>query len=526
MMRIPSSFLFAAALFISTLQPVMAQDVRGYCGTTRATLDGITDQLQERLAELAANPADQRSGAITYVPVKFHIVNKNDGSGGVEVYRVLDLLCGLNEFYADMDIQFYMKGGINSFNSSIAYDDPRSNAGSQVLAAKRFKAYMNIFLTNQTGEANVLGYYTNDAPNYNIDAIIIRRDQIKSGAETIEHEAGHYFSLLHPFNGWECEEWDASIHGNPVNSNTAPCNSLKPPYNNVLVEFADGSNSTNAGDFLSDTPADYNLGLGWPNCSYAGGCKDPKGVLLNPDEENIMGYFSFCSDYHFSDQQKAVAVAEMNVRKSLNPTNNRYINCNSTPELAAPGPSAPFFPEMNGFSNGISNVTLEWTAGPGAESYIVRIDRLTSFGFQPRYYYTTEPEVTLDFTLSDGKIYYWQVWPYNEYNTCENWGEIFQFTSGMSSSVESIEGLTGIKVMPNPATSDQLIRVQVVADRDLRLDMELVDLSGRPVFQLNQVQMQAGNQFVELAGAHPSAGVYFLRIRGDEGVHTERIVVQ
>ncbi|MBK7343976.1 MAG: T9SS type A sorting domain-containing protein [Saprospiraceae bacterium] len=524
-MRI-SHLLLVISVLVFSQTNMNAQDVRGTCGTSRATLDKITGHLHENLAYLAEHPVDLRSGAITYVPIKFHIVKKNDGTGGVEIYKVLDMLCGLNEVYAPMDIQFYMKGGINSFNSSVAYDDPRSDAGILVLKSKRFKAYMNVFLTNQTGEANVLGYYTNDSPNYDIDAIVIRRDQIQSNAETMEHEAGHYFSLLHPFNGWECEEWDASLHGNPTNLTIAPCNSLKAPNNNVLVEFADGSNASNAGDFLSDTPADYNLGLGWPNCSYAGGCKDSKGVLLNPDEENYMGYFSFCTDYHFSTMQKNVAVAEMNVRKGLNSTNNRYINCNSTPELAKAGPSAPFFPSNNGYSNGISNVKLEWTAGPGAASYIIRIDRLTSFGFQPHYYYTTQPEVTLDFTLSDGKTYYWQVWPYNEYDTCEDWGQIFQFTAGMSSSVQELVGLTSIKVIPNPVVAHQPLTVQFNVEQDLEVRIDLFDLSGKLVHTQSGLNLLPGSYPVVLLPASPAPGVYLLRLQNHQGVHTERVIIQ
>ena len=41
----------------------------------------------------------------------------------------------------------------------------------------------------------------------------------------------------------------------------------------------------NSGDFLCDTPADYNLGFGWNNCNYTGGAMDPNGILLNPDEK-------------------------------------------------------------------------------------------------------------------------------------------------------------------------------------------------------------------------------------------------
>ena len=495
------------------------------CGTTRADLNAITHHLKINQEYLSQHPGVTRLADITYVPVKFHIVKKDNGTGGIEEYKVFDMLCGLNEFYADQDIQFYMKGGFNTFNDSDVYDNPRGPAGAASMSSKRFKAFLNVFLTNQTGEANVLGYYTADWPTYQGEYIVIRRSEIKSKKYTIEHEMGHYFSILHPFNGWECEEWDPGVHGNPNTYDVAPCNSLDPPYSNVLVELASGSNSSNAGDFLSDTPADYNLGLGWPNCNYQGGAKDKNGVLLDPDEENIMGYFSSCSDYHFSQEQKDLIAADLVSRQNAGIFNNRYLNTNEIPEQADPGPSVAVFPEDEGFSNNIANVTLEWEAGPGAEGYAIRIDRLTTFGFMPRYYYTTEPQVTLDFDLNDGKVYYWQVFPYNEWNTCAGWGELFSFTAGQPSSVTTIPGLESLSIVPNPVQAGQPLQVQLIQSSPLDLEWRIVDLTGRLVATQPTRQLPAGNHLLTWENLDLLPGTYLVQFRTSNGLRSERLVV-
>lgn len=520
------SLLPLLALTLSSLSAFSQEQPTGFCGTHRHDLDAISEQLQANLADVDLQANFERSGAITYVPLRFYIVQKNDGTGGIALENVMDMLCGMNELYLEMDIQFYIKGNIVYLKNSTLYDDPMSSAGYQAMVNQRLKGFMNIFITKQTGEANVLAYYTSGWPSWESDLIVIRHSDVMKGTYTIEHEIGHYFTILHTFNGWECDPWEGAKHGIPLASEFAPCNSTKPPFNTVTAELADGSNSTTAGDFFTDTPADYNLGLGWANCSYSGGARDKNGVLLNPDEKNIMGYFTQCSDYYFSSQQKSSIQADLNARKNSNPANNRYLNTTLTPELQEVGEAAALFPVNGGASNGLSGVSLEWLAGPGAKSYIVRIDRFTSFKFQPKYYYVSSPEVVLDFNLNNNAKYYWQVYPYNEYNTCSGWGDIFSFTAGVATATQDIPGLESVAIESNPLPAGSELTLLLELMEDPGLSLEISDLTGRVLHQISELPLHAGEQRLATGWQPAHPGMYMVSLRSSKGIRTERLIVR
>lgn len=500
-------------------------DHQGFCGMSRADLDAITPQLQANIADFKDNPQLLRSGAITRVPLKLHLVRRTDGTGGPELADILGMLCRLNESFLDQDIQFFIKGGINEIKNTTLFDNPQSSIGIQTMVAQKSKGFLNIFMTNQTGEANTLAYYSLGFPLYSHDFIVIRRSEINYSSWTLPHEVGHYFTLLHPFNGWECESWDSATHGNPVVLTFAPCGSLKSPFNNPLIEFADGSNSTIAGDFISDTPADYGFGLGWPNCDFNLSVKDKNGVTLNPDENLVMGYFLSCQDYYFTPQQKGVIAADLNSRQNVGTNNNRYLNTNINPITEPVGPVNVIHPALGGNSNGLSGVKLQWEAGAGATNYIVRIDRFQSW-ITSKTYFVTEPEVTLDFELLPNLTYYWQVYPYNIYNSCPIWGPgNYSFKATLTSGVNAIPGLNAFEVNPIPATLGQPLNILYQVTELMQPTLEIMDLSGRVIYQQNRLLLSEGSGQLTLDWTFQHAGIYLLRLTGEKGIYTQKIVV-
>lgn len=520
-----SLLCLAAVLLLSPDLFGQHHDHSAPCGTSREDLDQITEQLVQNLAVLEERPVDLRNGAITYVPIKFHIVRKSDGTEGVDTEFVLAMLCGLNEFFADQEIQFFIKGGFNYINNSVLFDNPKGTTGVTVMNNNRASGHLNIFLTNQTGEADVLGYYT-AGQSYAQDYIVIRKSEIGYKKYTLEHEVGHYFGILHPFNGWECDPWDAVKHGNPLNLTTAPCITIKPPFTNYpLVEFADGSNSTTAGDLVSDTPADYNLGLGWSNCNYNGGARDKNGILLNPDEKNIMGYFLNCAPYTYSPIQKQLIATDLTNRKNAVSSSNRKLNTAAIPILEPNSPVVALSPVDEGYSNGTVDIKLEWAAGAGARNYIVRIDRFASFSFQPRYYFTDQPEVILDFVLGSSGKYYWQVYAWNDYNTCPVWGEVFSFTVGSPSAISALPGLDNLVIMPQPLGAGQPLQMQLAATRPLELDLEIYHVNGHLVYRQARLQVPAGEHALSPGWIPAHPGMYVVRLSANGGQYTGRVVV-
>ena len=86
------------------------------CGTTAATLQHIQNRLLQNKQSLAQQPLRARSA--TFVPIHFHMVAENDGTGAVRYKNLLDQLCALNEDFAEAGIQFYMIMNFSTINNS------------------------------------------------------------------------------------------------------------------------------------------------------------------------------------------------------------------------------------------------------------------------------------------------------------------------------------------------------------------------------------------------------------------------
>ena len=203
-------------------------------------------RLIQNLATVESGQVQDRGG-VQYVPVFFHLVGDATGQGRVREIRVLEQLCGLNTAYAPVGIQFYLSPhptlGLfdKTINSATVYT---TQTNTFLMQAKRHQNAINYFITDVAESGNndpglVLAYYTPQN-----DWIVSRRDRINGNANnsTIPHETGHFFSLDHPFLGWESTTgFGPAYPGWPVAPVLAP--------DGGTTESQNGSNCTgNFGD--------------------------------------------------------------------------------------------------------------------------------------------------------------------------------------------------------------------------------------------------------------------------------------
>ncbi len=144
-------------------------------------------------------------------------------------------------------------------------EDPDTEA-PQILTQYHADNRINIyFVTFFTSAINACGFADlNGIGNATSSGIFIRKDCVNT--RTIAHEMGHFFSLLHTFQG----------NGN---------------------ELVNGSNCSTAGDGICDTPGDPYVegdplsGYVTPDCRFVSGKMDTNGEYYNPDLGNIMSYY-------------------------------------------------------------------------------------------------------------------------------------------------------------------------------------------------------------------------------------------
>jgi hypothetical protein len=525
-------FLVASAALAQNAME--AHGAHGVCGTQ--DLDVIRDRLFENRYALENGLLIQERGAKKYIPIKFHLIAKADKTGRINELKVLENLCQLNIDYADQDIVFYLSGGTFSYiDNDNAYNDP--GKVGQFLVGKRDPKAINVFIAlNATSEGGgqlggvTLGYYTPSR-----DWLVIRKDQINSSSGTVSHEFGHFFSLLHPHNGWDQKSFLQEYFPNGTWADVPPyfklTNGTSP--GGTPVECFNGSNCKSSGDFICDTPADYNFGFGWNACSkfdkkLIGPCD--KDTIKDVDENLFMAYFIGCKDYYFSKEQKALINADYlstkrtYVRLPFVPTPMVSTNTKLIYPVTAPGASVFIQTQFD-------NVDLVWAATPNATNYIVEIDRLNTFAsseFQRFYVPATQLKQVVK-NLKPNFTYYWRVLPYSDGGLCMDWGAVSKLTTsfktGSLSATNEFNGLNGIILAPNPAAQSSVLTLSMNTEKAGNCYISLLDIAGKTIINYGEKALVPGFNSVDLSLQNVAYGTYLVRITVDGKPVTRKVIV-
>lgn len=502
--------LFAASAFAQTAD-------HGTCGTTIDDQLVIRERLFENKKAIAEGtlPVSDRSGAVSYVPIHFHLVGDANGAGKHKESRVLDQLCELNEDYAALDIQFYLKAHPTyglfdySINSNTVYNN---QTNTFIMQNRRNTTAINVFVVNTAETGNTLGttlaYFSPMA-----DWIVSRKDQINGSSNgTLAHEIGHFFSLSHTFLGYETNPFDSADPGWP----NAPV--LSP--GGVATERVNGSNSTTAADGIEDTPPDYNFGFVSSGCSqYAGGAKDPLGALVNPMENNFMGYFQGC-DYAFTPMQMDIVNADLQT-----PARNYLDNTYTPPATEIITPTDLLIAPISGQTTQyFDNVLFQWNAVDGATQYLVEVDITTNYASPNAQTFITNQTSVLVESLQSNRTYFWRVRPFNEYATCAI-ARQQSFKTPLTSDVNEVEGLSGWQIWPNPVHESQSINVAIQAENAFEANINVFDALGRRIQSLQGVRINSGLNNIALPLEAIPNGLYFIVLDNGIGRTSQKLSI-
>lgn len=496
--------LLFSLLFLSTT--LFAQHLpAGQCGTNSQAED-IQRLLRNK--QFVKEFGIEKDGLTTLIPLKLHLVGRNDGSGRISELDALEGICKLNEDFAPLDMRFYLYEGFNYIDNSTLYDLQYPNVPFivQILYQQQKEDNaVNIFIGNGLSSGNS-GYYT-----YGQDIIYMDRTYVNDRDGILAHEMGHFFSLLHTFYGWENTEYDPDSPTPETviyNGNT---------YN---VEYVDRSvNCENSGDFFCGTPADYILNWGG-GCNYTGGAVDPDGVLIDPDEANHMAYYSFanCAEYHFSEDQMEAIMGDYLSRPALTiPTPPAEEDITEVAALNSPIEGA--------FVENFDNVEFTWAAVPNATHYLIQVSPISIFSIIDDYAIITDTSYVSTILRSGRDNYYWRVWAFSDYDFCNfNFSETGLFATGeLSTTVEEISTDLDANLFPNP-TSSKAFSIDINLEEASELQVEIMDLHGKLVLPSITQQLLAGNNRIPVTANLPS-GIYLVQLRGKWGIKVLRIAI-
>lgn len=362
---IPKIFILLLSLFFST--NVYSQ----FCGTK------ILPEQAENLNRLHSR---QRSAVtqinhdeITFIPIKAHIVRRNDGTGGLTEIQLEAAIENLNTRFEYANMKFFLYEGVNLINNSRHYDFSWWNE-DELAAPNDVANVINIYFVNTIEHGTICGYAY--LPGY-YDRILMAYECTIDG-NVLAHEVGHYFNLYH-------------THG-------------KSSGFGFTDELVDGSNCETAGDDVCDTPADPGLGSFNVNsqCTYTGSATDSNGHRFVPQVRNIMSYSPIhCADLFTEGQYIRMTHALVEYRN--------YLNTYTEPIIITDPPVVNFIADITNpitsqivhFTDQSSNRpdTWEWTFSP-AEG-VLFVDGTTKNSKNPKVKFSNVGLISVTLTASN-----------------------------------------------------------------------------------------------------------------------------
>jgi hypothetical protein len=174
-----------------------------FCGTENLTPEQARSLVNQaelaRQQKLASGAAFQ---AVTYVPIRPHIVRRSNGTGGFSLASLNKVMASTNSYYLlnGLGIQFYFAGSSPDYLDNDALYD---NFDSQPIG--NYVAYnaLNQYYVNQFSTPGLGGYaYYPYNDVYSTRSFILTgggESEDDLGNRLIPHELGHNFNLLHTF---------------------------------------------------------------------------------------------------------------------------------------------------------------------------------------------------------------------------------------------------------------------------------------------------------------------------------------
>ncbi len=473
----------------------------------------LIERVDANKAYAKANEDKLRTADTKYIPIKFHLVGRSEGNGYLSFSSLLDNLCRFNQDYEKIDMIGYINDGVNYVDNSGVYEQPSTPASRLKMRQEFDFNSVNVFVTSNVddgdGLGTTLGYYDPQE-----DWLVIRQAEFIDSTVTLSHEMGHFFSLMHPFFGWEIVPYNPASHGNPVDI-------FFTEQFNIPIEVANGSNCTTAGDRICDTPPSYlfpfatNVSLS--PCELVTEVYDSNLDLVEPMENNIMDYFLDCDVFAFSPNQALV------MESDFESPSRSYIRDNYVPNTAKIT-EAPelFYPLTGELVEAYNSVYFDWSDVANADMYLVEVQDV--FGGTITEYFTTGSSLWLT-DLEPNKKYAYFVHPYNETNACFKTNKVIFDTGSAVTSIDAISEIDKFAVYPNPGKSGSNITLAIEGNSQLNIDLEILNITGQSIFAHRDIPVSSGQNTYELS-IPLVEGSYLVRLNSERGSLTERLIIQ
>ncbi len=482
-----------------------------WCGTeTNAQI------LQDYSAFLSVHqrPGSTQLDTFMNFPIQLHVITDANQTIRISQGTLISTICELNVKYLPVKFRFFLRGDINYIASSAWAALPSKSIGDQIMLQYNVNRVINVYFTDLSqlnpplcGYATFPGTGPGTAFRQGGLFMGTNGNCSSNGNTTFAHEMGHYFNLLHPFQG------------------TSSLNKFSPSFERVTrnpneISPRLSANCTTAGDLLCDTRADW-IGDRW-NCNVAQPIQtDLNNDTIRPDATLYMGYSDDACQSRFSPQQIALM-------RNVSNTSRAYLK---SPPMEAFDTILTTTTNLEPANNtqlvNPQDFTLRWSKINGATSYALRISRTPNFSTIDFEAIVTGGDTSYRyFTTAATKFipnvnYSWSVLPFNHAVLCTPSSTPSRFRTGFVGT-QNLDSEMGI--YPNVLENGESTRIQFKNPMDGYFSAQIVDMNGRLV-RTEAFEGQNQTQFsIGMFGMAP--GMYLIKVQTEAGLMTQRIIVR
>ncbi len=332
-----------------------------------------------------------------WLPVQFHILGTDEGTGYYEEYNLVQLVCETNQQFEATGLNFRIFINNMEFlyhNNTFLWEHSGSPSNQHATLYNQYRIadVINVFILSETFTS--CGYWWPGGG----DIISLNVNCIGPNSATFPHELGHYFSLPHTFDGWP-QDASETYFTNPI---------PEFEWENV-ARTGPNQNCYSRGDLFCDTAPDY-ANYPWSACPFPDGpFQDKFGVSFNPDSSFFMNYGRASCKDRFSEEQMAAMDASLYLEREY------LLDFDSDIDLSEIGIVEAIFPVDDQENLASESLLLQWDAGAASRFYLTVI-KSGGISIVDTLIYTNS------FLLEDlemNKNYIWRVKPFSDLDMCQ-----------------------------------------------------------------------------------------------------------
>jgi len=203
--------------------------------------------------------------------------------------------------------------------------------------------------------------------------------------------------------------------------------------------------------------------------------------------------------------------------------------------LAGTSSTVPFLVSpLNGSTNQLSSVILDWNSVDSVDAYNVQIDTVNDFS-SPAFLSRTnlyisnsdiliDTESSINNLVEDSTVYYWRVRTIKD-SVYSNWSSIWHFTTSPSLSIiNELNYIEKLQIYPNPTSDETIISFSLYEDAE-SVSISLIDIFGRDITTMFEGSCSRGIYKGKIPKVD-NPGIYFVKIRIINQVFFKRVIAQ